>query len=101
MKQKEHKSRSLSWRILLVLFSISLSTLAQAQSITVKGNVVDPNGEPLIGVTITEHNTTNGAITDINGNFSITCAKGATLKFSYIGGAKLRKECNLLELSVG
>lgn len=50
MKQKEHKSRSLSWRILLVLFSISLSTLAQAQSITVKGNVVDPNGEPLIGV---------------------------------------------------
>ncbi len=101
MKQKEHKSRSLSWRILLVLFSISLSTLAQAQSITVKGNVVDPNGEPLIGVTITEHNTTNGAITDINGNFSITCAKGATLKFSYIGGAKLRKECNLLEMSVG
>lgn len=85
MKQKEHKSRPLSWRILLVLFSISLSTLAQAQNITVKGNVVDSNGEPLIGVTITEENSTNGAITDIEGNFSIKCTKGTILKFSYIG----------------
>ena len=100
MKQKEHKSRSLSWRILLVLFSISLSTLAQAQSITVKGNVVDPNGEPLIGVTITEHNTTNGAITDINGNFSITCAKGATLKFSYIGYKDVTKTATGTNLKV-
>ena len=98
MKQKEHKSRSLSWRILLVLFSISLSTLAQAQSITVKGNVVD--GEPLIGVTITEHNTTNGAITDINGNFSITCAKGATLKFSYIGYKDVTKTATGTNLKV-
>ena len=100
MKQKEYKSRSLSWRILLVLFSISLSTLAQAQSITVKGNVVDPNGEPLIGVTITEHNTTNGAITDINGNFSITCAKGATLKFSYIGYKDVTKTATGTNLKV-
>lgn len=100
MKQKEHKSRSLSWRILLVLFSISLSTLAQAQSITVKGNVVDPNGEPLIGVTITEHNTTNGAITDINGNFSITCVKGATLKFSYIGYKDVTKTATGTNLKV-
>ncbi len=85
MKQKEHKSKWLSWHILLVLLSFSLGTLAQAQSITVKGTVVDSNSDPLIGVTITEQNTTNGAITDINGNFSITCTKGASLKFSYIG----------------
>ena len=85
MKQKKHESKTLSWRILLVLLGFSLSTLAQAQNITVKGTVVDTNNDPLIGVTIAEQNTTNGTITDIDGNFSIQCAKGATLKFSYIG----------------
>ncbi len=85
MKQKEHESKSLTWRILLVLLGFSLSIMAQAQSITVMGTVVDSNGDPLIGVTITEENSTNGAITDVEGNFSIKCTKGATLKFSYIG----------------
>lgn len=85
MKQKEHKIKLLLGYILLILLSTSLSTLVQAQNIIVKGNVTDINGDPLIGVTITEQNTTNGAITDIDGNFSIKCSKSATLKFSYIG----------------
>ena len=85
MKKKEHKSKSLLWRILLVLLSFSFSTIVQAQNITVTGSVEDQNGEPLIGVTVAELNTTNGAITDIDGNFSIKCVKGSTLKFSYIG----------------
>lgn len=85
MEKKECRSKTLSWRILLVLLSFSLSTLAQTQNITVKGIVVDANNDPLIGVTIAEQNTTNGTITDIDGNFSIQCAKGAILKFSYIG----------------
>lgn len=61
------------------------STIVQAQNITVTGSVEDQNGEPLIGVTVAELNTTNGAITDIDGNFSIKCVKGSILKFSYIG----------------
>ena len=85
MKKKEHNAKSLSWRILMVLLSFSLSTVIHAQNITVKGTVVDANGDPLIGVTITEQDTSNGAITDIDGNFSIACTKGGTLKFSYIG----------------
>lgn len=85
MKKKEHMSKSLLWRILLVLLSFSFSTIVQAQNITVTGSVEDQNGEPLIGVTVAELNTTNGAITDIDGNFSIKCVKGSTLKFSYIG----------------
>ena len=85
MKKKEHKSKSLLWRILLVLLSFSFSTIVQAQNITVTGSVEDQNGEPLIGVTVAELNTTNGAITDIDGNFSIKCVKGSILKFSYIG----------------
>lgn len=61
MKKKEHKSKSLLWRILLVLLSFSFSTIVQAQNITVTGSVEDQNGEPLIGVTVAELNTTYGA----------------------------------------
>ena len=71
MKKKERKSKWLSWHILLVLLSFSLSTIVQAQNITVTGTVEDQNGEPLIGVTVAELYTTNGGITDIDGNFSI------------------------------
>ena len=85
MKKKEHKSKSQLWRILLVLLSFSFSTIVHAQNLTVTGTVEDQNGEPLIGVTVSVVNTTNGGITDIDGNFSIKCAKGATLKFSYVG----------------
>lgn len=69
MKQKKHESKTLSWRILLVLLGFSLSTLAQAQNITVKGTVVDTNNDPLIGVTIAEQNTTNGTITEYRRKF--------------------------------
>ena len=85
MKKKEHKSKSLLWRFLLVLFAFSMSLNLYAQEITTTGTVVDQNGEPLIGVTVSVMKGNNGTITDIDGNFSIQCNKGATLKFSYIG----------------
>ena len=85
MKQKEHKSKAPLWCILLLLLSFSLSTNLYAQEITATGTVIDQNGEPLIGVTVTVLKGTNGAITDVDGNFSVKCNKGATLKFSYIG----------------
>lgn len=52
----------------------------------VKGTVVDTNGEPIIGanITVKEKGTSNGTITDINGNFSLSNAKG-TLIISFIG----------------
>ena len=85
MKKKEHKSKSLLWRFLLVLFTFSMSFNLYAQEITATGTVVDQNGESLIGVTVTVVKGNNGAITDVDGNFSVKCNKGATLKFSYIG----------------
>ena len=85
MKKKEHKSKSLLWRFFLVLFTFSMSFNLYAQEITTTGTVVDQNGEPLIGVTVSVMKGNNGTITDIDGNFSIQCNKGATLKFSYIG----------------
>ena len=51
----------------------------------VKGVVVDVNGEPLIGVNVIEEATSVGTITDIDGNFKLQAAKGATLVISYVG----------------
>ncbi len=51
----------------------------------VRGKIVDESGEPLIGVNITVTNTTEGTITDFDGNFSIKAPVGSTLTVSYVG----------------
>ena len=60
--------------------------IKKAKSRNISGNVVDAKGEPLIGVTVIEKGTTNGAVTDLDGNYKIT-TKTATpvLVFSYVG----------------
>ena len=68
--------------LLTLLFPLALS----AQNITVTGTVFDANSnEPLIGVTIVQNGTQNGTISDIDGNFTISCPRDASLTFSYIG----------------
>ena len=60
-------------------------TTAMAQ-ITVKGQVLSStDGEGLIGAAVQEVGTTNGAVTDYNGNFSLKVKEGASLKISYVG----------------
>ena len=62
------------------------SVIAFAQTKTVTGTVVDEMGEPMIGVNVVVAGTTNGATTDIDGNFSITnVANNATLKVTFVG----------------
>ena len=61
-----------------------IQVVAQAQK-SVKGQVVDAAGEPLIGVNISVVGQTGGTITDIDGNYVISVPAGASLKFSYIG----------------
>ncbi len=58
---------------------------ATAQSITVRGTVVDPSGEPLIGASILAEGTSVGTATDIGGNYAINVNPDATLVFSYVG----------------
>lgn len=76
----------------LILMFISLAVigvqLAFAQSFVVKGKVISDEGkEPLIGVSILQEGSSNGVVTDFDGNYSIEVkgATKATLKFSYIG----------------
>lgn len=65
--------------LLALLMTIGL----YAQSI--KGVVLDEIGEPLIGATVIVKGTTDGSITDLDGNFTISAKKGAILTASYIG----------------
>ncbi len=89
--------------LILVALMALLSFEVSAQSgQIVKGRVVDDAGNPLIGVTILEESTTNGAITDIDGNFSITLdGDDATLTFNYVGyGAQSVKVGSQRELDI-
>ena len=59
---------------------------AVAQSVTVKGQVFDPEGYPVIGATVVEKGTANGVTTDLDGNFSLKVASAkAVIIVSYIG----------------
>ena len=66
---------------------ITYSLNATQQKKTVKGHVTDSNGEPLVGVTVTERGTKNTAITNIDGNFQLNVKPGAQLEISYVGFA--------------
>ena len=68
------------------MFSLSSLGVFAQNNITIKGQVIDAaTNESLIGVSIQEKGTTNGTITDMNGNYSLTAANNSTLVFSYIG----------------
>ena len=54
---------------------------------TIEGKIVDAKGEPIIGANIIEKGTTNGVISDLDGNFYLNVAPDATLVISYIGYA--------------
>ena len=83
--------------ILLGLLALATATYAEGNghagqvsttqpgNITVKGKIVDEKGEPLPGATIQQKGTSNGAITDIDGNFSLSVPSDATLTVSFIG----------------
>jgi len=65
---------------------LNVSAVAQGTtSIKVSGVVVDQSQNPLPGATIVVSGTTNGVVTDVDGNFQITCAKGSTLTVSFVG----------------
>nr|WP_320056964.1 TonB-dependent receptor [uncultured Bacteroides sp.] len=71
--------------ILFVLLCV-FSTSAFAQSKVISGSVTETSGEPIIGASVMVKGTSNGTITDLNGNFSLTnVANNATIQISYIG----------------
>ena len=73
-------------RILLTLLaSIVVSITAFAQKQHFSGTVFDEEGLPVIGASVVEKGTSNGAVTDFDGNFTVSVEPGATLVVSYVG----------------
>lgn len=81
-----HKQYLRGATIPFILLIILLSPFsAFAQSIQLKGTVTDTTGEPIIGASVIEKGTTNGLITDFDGNFTLTVPPQATVVVSYVG----------------
>ena len=78
------KSTALQRIVAVVFLALSLSFSASAQTV-LQGKVTDSKGQPLPGVTILIAGTTNGAMTDLDGLYSIPVKKGETLEFSCLG----------------
>ena len=72
-------------KLLSCLLCVCLSVCMYAQNVPIRGSVTDINNEPLLGVNITVKGTTQGAITDIDGNFVLSAPKNSVLIISYIG----------------
>lgn len=70
--------------VIVMAMLISIPSVL-AQTVNVRGKVVDETGQPVISAGIMEKGTSNGTITDMDGNYSISIKPGATLVFSYIG----------------
>ena len=82
MIRKKQPLRSLMLSLIMLL---PLSLLAQ--EIKVQGVVKDQTGEAVIGATVMQKGTSNGTVTDFDGNFSLSVPAEATLTISYIGFA--------------
>ena len=71
--------------LLTLVVGLFLSVGAFAQQIAVKGIVKDTAGEPVIGANVLVKGTTNGTITDFDGNFQLSANKGDIIVISFIG----------------
>lgn len=74
--------------LMTLLCTLLTATVALAQSGSVQGTVVDENGDPVIGASVFVKGTKTGAITDVNGKFSINTSSGQPLVITYIGYVK-------------
>ena len=69
----------------LTVCPVSVKAAVTQQTIKVKGQVVDQDGEPLIGATVRVKGAQSGSVTDLDGNFEIEASSNATLLISYVG----------------
>ena len=73
-------------RLFLTLLSVFIVQFAFTQNRTITGKVFDElSGEPMIGVNVTVKGTSNGVITDFDGNYVLNVSNGDILVFSFIG----------------
>ena len=74
-------------KYIIAAMATSFALNMNAQSVKVTGNVVDSNNEPVIGAYIKVKGSSKGAVTDLDGHYTIDADKNATLVISYVGMA--------------
>ena len=84
--------------LLVLMIGLILPMLSVwGQNATITGKVVDPKGEPLVGVSVLEQGTTNGTVTDMNGRYSIVVQKDSSpLRFHsdrFLSRIKYKADC--------
>ncbi len=80
----QHVKESFTKKIFLLLCMVGMSVCMYAQQ-AITGSVIDASGEPIIGASVVVKGTTNGTITDFNGNFSLNAPAKSVLLISYVG----------------
>lgn len=89
----ESKTRRISkFRLVLWVMLLFATLTASAQQVKVTGTVTDPGGEPLVGVSVKAGAT--GAITDIDGKYSVDVASSGSISFSYVGFETIMEKVN-------
>ena len=78
------RTKNLCYRLLMMLAVMFFALDVSAQA-TINGQVKDETGDGVIGASVVVKGTSNGTVTDFDGNFSLKCKPGATLVFTYIG----------------
>ena len=96
-------------RVIMSLLLLMYCAGVMAQTADVSGKVIDEQGEPVIGASVVQKGTSNGTVTDIEGNFAFKSQQNATLVVSYVGyksvevkagvGIKVQLQTNASELN--
>lgn len=72
----------------------AMAQTSQGSNVTIKGRVVDNNGQPIVGAAVLQTGTTNGTVTDIDGNYSLVAPSNANLTVSFIGYNSTQQDVN-------
>ena len=73
-------------KLMTMTLMLMTMVIAQAQKITIKGNVTDERGEPLIGATVKPVGKQGGTVTDMDGNYQLNAPKDVRqVEVSYVG----------------
>lgn len=83
--EKLFNDNSLGYKISDNHIALFIKNSQQQHNFIVSGMVTDENGEPVIGANVVEKGTTNGVVTDVNGEYTLNVRKGAVLLISYVG----------------
>jgi TonB-linked SusC/RagA family outer membrane protein len=86
--------------IWFLLFFVNVVFLSAQSQIKLSGTVSGSGDEPLIGVNVVEKGTTNGTVTDLNGQYTLTVAPRATIVYSYIGYTSVERQATAGTINV-